>query len=320
MRYIVSLILVAFAASMQAQQTTQYTLFMMNPLQWNPAYAGLDQSLSITAGYRKQWTQLPGSPASQYVSAHLPLYLLGGGVGIQVENDRLGAGRWSSANLSYSYQMPLENGVFAIGLGGGIVQRTLDGNQIRTPDGNYEPGSVINHNDPLLPIGLESGMAPTFHVGVFYQAERLEAGIGVRHLAENGIDLPTLRFQLDRNVYFQLGAHFDIGRNLSFHPALLVRTDMVQTQTDLAAIFRIQENIFAGASFRGYSAETGDAMSLIGGFKLSENITLAYAYDIAISNLRRVNNGSHEIVLQYNLNKPIGVGRLPRIIYNPRTL
>lgn len=320
MRYTLLLVLIVAAIPLLAQQPAQYSLFMMNSLNWNPAYAGLDHSLSVTTGYRKQWTQLPGSPLSQYISVHMPVYVLGGGMGLQVENDRLGAGRWTSANFSYSYQKPLGAGILALGIGGGIVQRTLDGSLIRTPGGVYEPGSTPNHNDPLLPIGVESGIAPTFHAGVFFQSERIEAGLGVRHLNEGMVDLPSLRFQLDRNIFFQFGVNFELGSNLTVHPALLVRTDMVQTQTDIAAVFRIQENIFVGASFRGYSAETGDAVAGLAGFKLSENLTLAYAYDMTISGLQRVNNGSHEIVLYYNLNRPIGVGRLPRIIYNPRTL
>ncbi len=320
MRYTILALSIALAVALQAQQPAQYSLFMMNPLQWNPSYAGLDHSLSATVGYRKQWTQLPGSPQGQYIAVHLPVYVIGGGVGMQLENDRLGAGRWTSAHLSYSHQKPLGGGILALGLGAGVVQRTLDGSLIRTPDGVYEPGSGPNHNDPLLPAGLESGVAPTVHAGVFFQSERMEAGLGIRHLAENGVDLPSLRLQLERTLFLQLGFHFDLGRNLTFHPALLARTDMVQTQTDVAAIFRIQDNIFVGASFRGYSAETGDAVAGMAGFKLNDNITLAYAYDMTISGLQRVNNGSHEIVLQYNLNQPIGVGRPPRIIYNPRTL
>ncbi len=320
MRYNILLFWFLASTALIAQQPAQYSMFMLNPMQWNPAFAGMDYSLQITAGYRKQWTQLPGSPQGQYIGVHMPVYRIGGGVGLQLENDRLGAGRWTSAQVNYSIQKPLGSGTLALGLGGGILQRTLDGAQIRTPDGNYEPGSGLNHNDPLLPVGLESGVAPAFHAGVFFRSERIDVGVGVRHLTENKVDLPSLHYQLERAIFLQLGFHIDLGRSLTFHPALLARTDMVQTQMDVAAVFRIQDNYFGGLSFRGYSNETGDAVIGMAGIKLNENLSLAYAYDMTISSLRQVNNGSHEIVLQYNLNKPIGTGRPPRIIYNPRTL
>lgn len=320
MRYFILPLILAASMALYAQQPAQYSLFMLNPLHWNPAYAGLDHSLSVTAGYRKQWTQLPGSPVGQYIGTHLPLYFIGGGLGLQVENDRLGAGRFSSAQLNYSLHRPLGNAILAFGLGAGITQRTLDGSLIRTPDGVYEPGSGLNHNDPLLPVGLESGIAPTFHAGVYFQSERIEAGLGVRHLTNPQVALPSLNFQLERSFFLQLSGHFDLGDKLSVHPALLVRSDAVQTQTDVAALFRIQQNLLAGVGFRGYSNDTGDALIGMAGFQLSENLLLAYAYDATISGLRRVNNGSHEIMLQYNLNRPLVQARLPRIIYNPRTL
>ncbi|HRJ14867.1 MAG TPA: type IX secretion system membrane protein PorP/SprF [Saprospiraceae bacterium] len=320
MRYFILPLFLAASMSLCAQQPAQYSLFMLNPMQWNPAYAGLDHSLSISAGYRKQWTQLPGSPAGQYIATHLPLYFIGGGLGLQVENDRLGAGRFSSAQLNYSFHRPLGNALLAIGLGAGITQRSLDGSLIRTPDGVYEPGSGPNHNDPLLPVGLESGMTPTFHAGVYFQSERFEAGLGLRHLTRPEVELPSFNFQLERSFFLQLGGHFDLGDKLSVHPALLVRSDMVETQTDVAALFRIQQNLLAGIGFRGYSNDTGDAVIGMAGFQLSENLLLAYAYDATVSGLRNANNGSHEIMLQYNLNRPLVQARLPRIIYNPRTL
>lgn len=320
MRYFTLLFILAVITELSAQQPVQYSLFMLNPQQWNPAFAGLDRSLSISAGYRKQWSQLPGSPVGQYIGAHLPLYFIGGGLGLQVENDRLGAGRFSSAQLNYSFHRPLGNSMLALGIGAGIQQRTLDGSLIRTPDGVYEPGSGPNHNDPLLPVGLESGIAPSYHAGVYFQSERFEAGLGVRHLTRPEIALPSFNFYLERSFFFQLSGHFDLGDKLSVHPALLVRSDAVQTQTDVAALFRFQQNLLIGAGFRGYSNDTGDALIGMAGFQLSENLLLAYAYDATISSLRQVNNGSHEIVLQYNLNRPLAQPRLPRIIYNPRTL
>lgn len=320
MRYIVLCFLIGATLLLQAQQPAQYSLFMLNPQQWNPAFAGTDYSLVATAGYRKQWTQLPGSPQGQYISVQAPAALIGGGWGIQLENDRLGAGRWTAAQLHYSYHRALGNSVLALGLGAGLLQRVIDGSQIRTPDGVYEPGVSPDHNDPQLPSGAEAGLAPVFHAGVFFRSARLDAGLGVRHLAANRISLPSFSQPLARVFFLQFGTQFDLGRKLSLAPALLVQTDMIQTQTNLAARFNFQDNFFLGAGFRGYSGDTQDALILMGGVKISDNLALAYAYDMILSGLQPVNTGSHEIVLQYNLNKPIGRGRLPNIIYNPRTL
>jgi hypothetical protein len=78
------------------------------------------------------------------------------------------------------------------------------------------------------------------------------------------------------------------------------------------------DNIFLGASFRGYSKNTQDALAIFGGVKLSPKMKLAYSYDVTLSGLNTIAQATHEIVLQYNLGKEFGKGKLPPIIYNPR--
>lgn len=303
-----------------AQQAAQYSLYTFNTLQYNPAYAGLDNSLSITGGLRRQWVGLEGSPFSQYINAHLPLYYLRGGAGISFENDALGAEQFTSVLLSYNYQIETGSGVWALGVGGGWVQRTLDGQKLRTPDGQYTEPGVIDHEDDLLPLGIETASVTTFTAGLYYQSERIEGGIGVRHLTEPKTPLGQLQLPLSRTYFLNLGFHFDLNGSFTIHPSLMVQSDFAQTQAQAGVMVKYNDNIFGGAAFRGYSNKTIDAAILMAGFKLSEKITLAYAYDLTLSGLSSVSNGSHEIVLNYNLGKRIGAGRPPRIIYNPRSL
>ena len=303
-----------------AQQATQYSLYMFNEFNFNPAYAGLDHSLSLTGGIRSQWVGLEGSPSSQFGSIHMPLYFLNGAVGLQLENDELGPERNLQASAAYSYQTYIGSGILSLGVGAGIFQKELDGSLLRTPDGQYEANTTINHQDAVLPEGLVSGTVPTFRAGVYYQNESFEAGLAVTNLSEGSAELGPLSVVLKRNFFFNAAVHLDIGRNLTLHPSVFVKSDAVQTQTDLSAILQYNENLMVGGTFRGYNTNSIDAAALLAGFKLSENITLIYAYDISVSDLSSFNSGSHEIVIGYNLNKRIGGGRPPRIIYNPRNL
>ncbi|MDX1943689.1 MAG: type IX secretion system membrane protein PorP/SprF [Saprospiraceae bacterium] len=320
MKFFCTLLIATLISTLAAaQQPAQYSLYMLNPLGWNPAYAGIESSLNIVGVYRKQWTGLEGSPTTQNLSAHTPFYLLGGGVGINIENDELGAERWTSGTLAYSYQKELSAGVLSFGAGLGIVQRQLDGGKIRTPQGDYtEPGNH-NHNDPILPLGLESAITPTFHAGAYFTNERMEAGVSVRNINEGKAELGNLSLTLKRNFNVNVGFHFDLGRSFSVHPSAFLRSDLTQTQVDFSVIMRYNDNIFGGASFRGYNTNSRDAVAILAGFKLSEKFTLAYAYDLTLSDLSTVSNGSHEIVLSFST--PIsGKGKLPPIIYNPRSL
>ncbi|MCB0570938.1 MAG: type IX secretion system membrane protein PorP/SprF [Phaeodactylibacter sp.] len=316
--------LIALVASLSVasgQQPAQYSMFMMNKLNWNPAYAGLDHSLSITGIYRAQWDQLEGNPITQNVNIHMPLYIFSSGVGINLENDELGAERRTSGSVAYNYQLPVgKKALLTIGLEAGIAQRMLDGSKLRTPEGNYTDATVIFHNDDVLPISRVSATAATVGAGIYFYSERFEAGLSARHLNEPVVGFDVLSLQLARAYFFTAGAHFNLGQSLSLHPSLMVRSDLAQTQTDIAAILRYNDNIFGGASFRGYNSDSIDAVALIAGFKLNDKVTVAYAYDLTLSQLNQVSNGSHELMLNYNLNKRIGTGRPPKVIYNPRTL
>ena len=149
---------------MHAQQAPQYSMYMLNKYNYNPAYAGLDNSLSITGVYRKQWVNVESSPVTQNINAHMPLYYLGGGFGINIENDQLGAERNTSGLISYNYFVPVsKKSLLSFGIGGGVIQKSLDGSKLRAPDGIYSPDQPnIDHMDDFIPIGKVSAISSIF--------------------------------------------------------------------------------------------------------------------------------------------------------------
>ena len=309
-----------------AQQAPQYSLYLLNPYAANPAYAGLDNTLVATGVYRQQWSSLEGAPVTQHVNAHLPIYRISSGVGLKVENDVIGAHRSTQALLSYSYQIPFgREAVLSIGVSGGYLQYALDGNKLRAPQGTYaEPGSgggVFTHNDPNLPEGKIQTGALVGEAGVFFQTRQIELGAAVQPVfapvlkssSKSDFSLTPVRQYLVYGSYL-----FSIGDHLTVKPAFLLKSDQIETQAEASGMLRWCENIFAGASFRGFSASARDAAVIFFGFKLNEKTTLGYAFDIPLSPLQSVNRGSHELLLRHSLNKPVGTGKLPPVIYNPR--
>ena len=291
------------------QQPAQYSMYMLNKYAFNPAYAGMDNSLSLTGVYRNQWLNLDGNPVSQNFNVHMPLYIVGGGIGLAVENESIGSWKQTSFSLGYSYQAQVsKKGILSFGISGGLVQRQLDGTKVRTPGTTFDDeGNPISHQDPYLDTRTESGSGPTAHAGVFYEGEKFEIGISALNLLGNELDLSGLKYEQERTYFLYAGYKLDIGNNLAMLPSVLVKSDVQQTQIDFSVLVRFKENIFVGASFRGYSSESIDAVALTGGLKLSEKISVAYAYDLGLSSLSSTNNGSHEILLNYNLGKPISI-------------
>lgn len=317
--YFIGLLLLGFATVAHAQQLPQYSLYMLDPLQLNPAYAGLDNSLSITGGYRSQWSGLPGNPVGQRLSAHLPLYIISSGIGFTAELDELGARRYSRFGVSYNYQLVSGKSVWSLGVNARMNQLQLDGSQLITPTGVYDDPNLFVHNDDLLSNGQMNGSQLSFGAGIYYQSERLEGGVSVLHANAPVLALEGIDWTLQRQYNLTLRYSLDFINDWELQPGLLIRSDGVQSQAEISLVAQYDNNIFLGTSFRGYNDNTIDAVIIMAGLNVSPKITLAYAYDLTLSSLRTAQSGSHEIVVKYNLGKPIGAGLPPPIIFNPRT-
>ncbi len=315
-----SLALCCCLVAAYAQQAPQFTMGMLNKYNSNPAYGGMDASLSVSAFIKTQWQELPGQPKFQHITAHMPLYIANGGIGVKVYRDQIGVEQLLGFEFSFNYVHETDIGLFSGGLGAGITQLQIDGSLLRAPDGLYE-GNTIIHNDPILSNTVGSGLAPALSLGLYFANDFLEAGISVDQALGNTITLSneqSTSFQMKRNFYAFGEYLYQYNESIEIYPSIMLKSDFVQTQIDLSARVVYQDLYFGGLSFRGYSANTIDAIGVILGTRVSPQLSVAYAYDITLSDIRLFSDGTHELLLQYNLNKPLGIGRPERIIYNPR--
>lgn len=324
MKHYFTPILLWYAVSVSAQQFPQYSLYMLNPYAYNPACAGTENTLIATGVYRQQWSSLEGAPATVHFNAHLPLFMVSSGVGMKAENQVIGAHRTTSVLLSWNYQIALgRTTMISVGLSGGYMQYSLDGTKLRAPDGVYEP-SGFNHNDQYLPEGKVAAGTPLFEAGIYLQANKLRIGASSQPAFAPALSLSdgsdAFKIEPVQHYFFTAAYSFDVGDRLVVSPAAVAKTDFIETQAEISTVLQWNENIFAGASFRGFGSSDRDAVVVLAGFRLNEKTTLGYSFDIPLSPLSAVNRGSHELMLRYNLNKPVGAGKLPPIIYNPRFL
>lgn len=313
---VLSVLLTSFGLS--AQQPAQFSLYFLDPMQWNPAYAGMGEGLQITALHRQQWAGLEGNPQSQLLSAHVPVSFSRGGLGISLLRDQLGAGSKTGGQLNYTYQLSLGEGLLSVGGGLAFNQWQLDGRLLRTPQGEYNQPGQIEHNDVLLTSGVESGQLLSLALGVYYSDGRLFGGLSASHINQPVAASGNFTYRQLRAFFANAGYNLFPDRDWSLIPMVWVRSDEIQTQVDISLQFVYNNNIFAGLSFRGYDQSSTDAAVLSAGIRLKERMRVFYAFDLPLSTLRDVHNGSHEIGLTYNINAGIGQGRLPAVIYHPR--
>lgn len=318
-RVVTGLLYFILPALLAGQESSQYTLFTAHKYALNPAYAGLESTLSITGGYRAQWQELNGSPTSRLIHAHLPLYNLKGAGGIKLEQESFGAEKTLRASISYNYVYESNIGLFSAGLGLGFVQKSIDGSALRTPEGRYEGGLVVHQDDILFESKL-NGLVPQLVAGIYFAQDKLELGVSLENFHQ-----PVIKFNRGKSTYqlfSRLNVYgeylFDISEQLSLTPAFLVKSDLKRMQVDFSAQATINGNVIAGLGFRGYSQNTIDALSLIGGLRINPQILISYGLDLSLSPIKDYHQGTHELMLHYNLNKKIGGVIKEPVIFNPR--
>lgn len=305
-----------FSFELMAQQERQYSMTMLNPYAYNAGFAGQDYSLSATGVFRRQWLGLDFTPITQQVNVHAPIAGLGGGMGLSFENDAFGAERNMRIGLGYAYHLPVGDGLLSFGARANLSQRSLDGSQLRTPDGIYD--GAIDHNDPILSNGNESGQAPTFDAGVYYRDEVWDIGVGVNNVAESTIALTSLSLKNFRTISVNAGMTYELTYAIDLKPQVFIQSDLVQTQLAASLLLEYDEKYFGGASFRGFDGISRDALAIIGGLQISDKLRLAYSYDVILSPFKEVSSSSHEILLNYNLNQRYVFSKPPNTIYHPR--
>ncbi len=312
-RLIIFSVFVLIGVSGYAQQLPQYTQYMWHQYAYNPAYAGMERSLSVSGLIRSQWSQFPGSPKTQLVYGHIPLYFLNGSAGVRLMNEQLGPSRRVQMDFSYNYVQSFNGVLVSAALRAGAQQFSLTSSDLRTPSGQYLDG-LIAHNDPFLEENLTI-IKPTIGIGSFVRYKGLEVGLSVENLISFAIRQPT--FVYSTSPHWHLFGQYSLYINelVTIKPSFLLKSDGVRTQLDIGAM-AVFDKFEAGLFIR--DPNRPESLNILAGAKVSKNVRIFYSFDIGLSPLATNHDGTHEFSVNYNLNRPIKTGELPKIIYNPR--
>ncbi|OSY87609.1 hypothetical protein WH52_09170 [Tenacibaculum holothuriorum] len=282
---------IGFITNTYAQQDPQYTQYMYNTMTVNPAYAGSKGHTVITALGRFQWVGFEGAPDTQTLSYDTPLGLSGLGLGFNLVNDKIGPSHeiYFDVNGSYTIETGQEgNLAFGLRLGGRLL--SIDWNKGRRTD----------EQDPSF-VPINNRFLPTVGAGIYYHEPEWYIGLSVPNiLRKEHYDAENKpgEVAIERMHFFLItGYVFDLNESTKFKPALLLKgVSGAPLSLDISANFLFNEKFRVGAAWRW-----GDAISAMLGFQVSDSLHLGYAYDLTTSNYNVVNNGTHEIMLRYEI-------------------
>ena len=270
------------------QQRPQYTQYMYNTQTLNAGYTGTQGKLAASLLYRSQWVGIEGSPETQSFSVH-SLVKDRIGLGLTVLNDNLGASNNFEVNANFAYHIKTgRSTTISFGLNTGVDIFNID----------YSKGDFLNQLDPVFQENLNK-LRPMIGAGVFYFGAKWYLGFSSNNLLnsqiyQNDDNLVTER----KSQYYFIGGYvFDLSESVKFKPAVLTKHVSGSPLTvDVSANFLIRERLSLGLAYR-----YDDAVSALAGFHITNNFFLGYAYDYSMTGLGDYNNGSHEIILTYNL-------------------
>ncbi|MBA4318739.1 MAG: hypothetical protein C0412_10090 [Flavobacterium sp.] len=289
------LFLFLIGSTVQAQQDSQFTQYMYNTININPAYAGMRGVMSVFALHRTQWVGLDGAPVTNTASINTPIGGSNVGLGASIVNDRIGPSTENNIAVDFSYTIKTSD-TYKLSFGLKASANLLDIDFTRLNQADL--------NDYSFDTNIDNKFSPNIGVGVYLHSDNTYIGLSVPNLLEtNHFDRyantgANSHVATEKINYYLIAGHvFDLSANVKFKPALL--TKMVQgapLQVDVSGNFLINEKFMAGVAYR-WSA----AMSAMVGFQATDSWFIGYGYDMETTKLANYNSGSHEIFLRYEL-------------------
>lgn len=293
-KYLILFLLLVSVVS-NAQQDSQFTQYMYNTINVNPAYAGSREAMSIFMLHRTQWVGLDGAPVTNTASIHTPINGSNIGIGVSVVNDRIGPSDENTLAVDFSYSIQTsENYKLSFGIKGAANLLNVDFTKLNQYD----------KNDYSFETNIDNKFSPNVGVGIYYHSDNSYIGLSAPNLLETkhfdkyaGTGANSHIAKETIHYFLTAGHVFDLTYDVKLKPAMLVKAVQgAPLQVDLSANFMFNEKFTAGVAYR-WSA----ALSALVGFQATDSWFIGYGYDLETTRLSNYNSGSHEIFLRYEL-------------------
>jgi type IX secretion system PorP/SprF family membrane protein len=274
------------------QQMPQYTQYMFNDFVINPAIAGVDNYFQIRTNHRFQWVGLMDPPMTNSISFYGPHADLDMGYGGYVYSDVTGPTSRTGLTGSYAYNIAVTDDIrLSMGISAGIMQYRIDGTQLNPRD----------VSDPSILQVVSTSYLPDAGIGLYLYAEEFYVGLSLAQLLNNSLKIFDNQDGLNRlKTHINLtGAYrFQINDDWMIEPSVMIKgTAPKALDFDLTARVEWQKTVWAALAYRN-----NQSIGILIGYRFENMLLFGYSYDIGISELRKYNTGSHEIMIGYRFN------------------
>lgn len=275
---------------LKAQQEPMYSQYMFNMLHINPAYAGSRAADNITLLYRNQWIGLAGAPKTGAFSWDKRADDSNVGYGLEVYSDKLGIEATTGFQAFYSYHLPFENSYLSLGLSGGLLNYRAA----------YSEAVTNTGGDPVYQTDINSWL-PTAGFGMVYVTPVWYVGLSIPALLNTKVSakgaVTSSGFGANNHYFLTGGYDFVLDENMKLKPSVMIKAVKGSpVQYDINTMWWFKDKLGLGVSYRHADAVVG-----LLEVQITPKLRLGYSYDYTISDFRTYNQGTHELMLRWEI-------------------
>ncbi len=298
-RYLIILLLLFYIPlELSAQLTPVSDQYVLNPLLINPAFAGSRKALNVGTFYRRQWVGLEGAPETMTMTVDAPIFQDKIGLGFLVINDKIGVTSETQFVSNYAYKIAIGESNLSLGLGAGFLLTNTAWSRLYA----LEPG------DDFYLVDSKIFVVPDFSFGTYFTYHNYYAGFSIPKFLSYKFDFNKNKYKLRNDpVYYtymlNTGYLFTLTPKIKFLPSTLLTYSVKERFLyDLNTYVSFIDKFWLGLSYRN-----GRAISGLFQFKITDQFRIAYSYDFDLGELSHYSNGSHGIMLRYELRYKVNV-------------
>lgn len=285
----------------------------------NPAMTGWDGTMSLTAGYRHQWTGMKGAPRTATLNFRHLFEEQNMGAGLYFMHDQTGPTSFTGANFMYAYHLRMKSekegesqrNRLAIGLSLSAIQYRLRSAQLQVND----------TDDDLISGNNQSKVLPDAGLGLFYYNDFFYVGFSIPQMismkvqfeGQNGLS----NMRRVAHIYTNAGARIVLNPNKSGTRSsaadtteegkprrrvehLLLPTLWLKYAPSSPVNASLNVKYMWNRMFGAGIGFTSDG-SFVADFdvNLFKQFRLSYAFSVGINGLARFLGSNHEVMFTY---------------------
>lgn len=294
----IAISLIGCATSVQAQQRSVYSNFLLNNYYYNPAIAGSNEIHQANITYRNQWVGFDGAPNLIMGNINGSYKNQGKmGYGLSLIAETTGLTQTTGAYLNYAHHFKLTE-TLKLGLG---IQPGFMQYRIKLYD-----AQLADQGDEVLTGNVYSGTALDVSSGFHLYSDKFFLMGSMHHMLSRDVQFTSYNSNLEFHYTGIAGFNFHLNADpkkkkmpIDIQPSFLIRyVRPVPAQFSIMLKSTFNKKYWVGLIYR-----SDDAAGISLGMQIGEKFNVGYGFDYTLSGLSTYNAGSHEVTLSYVISK-----------------